>query len=129
MVAYRPVFLSFIAAALGAAVIGLSLGFVPSRADWQALLLGAVSTAAMTGLVASGVQFLPNRHYASVTVISGVAVAILVGVLLRAGESVMGIGPVPIATGLVWAAAVIVALIVHREWSHRLPPVEKPPAG
>jgi hypothetical protein len=126
--AYRPVFLAFLAAAIGAAIVGVSVGFAPNRADWPALFVGVVSTAAMTGLVASGVQFLPNRHYGSVSVGAGVFVAFAVAVLLRAGESILGIGRVPAATVVVWAAAVILALILTREAGHRLPPVPRPPS-
>jgi hypothetical protein len=127
MPAYRPVFLAFGAATLGAAVVALALSFAGGRAEWLALLLGAVSTAAMTGLIASGIQFLPNRHYSAVTVLSAIVVGLAVNVLLRAGETTMGLGRVPAATVVVWAAAVILSLIVTRESARRLPPVERPP--
>jgi hypothetical protein len=123
--AYRPVFLAFLAAAVGAVLVGASLGFAAGRADWPALVIGAISTALMTGFVATGVQFLPNRHYGSVSVAAAIAVALAVAVLLRAGESILHIGRVPLATAAVWAVAVVVALIVTREAGHRLPPVVK----
>jgi hypothetical protein len=114
--------IAFVVAAIGAAAIGLRPG-----ANWSnmaPLLTGATLAAAMTGLVASIMQFLPNRLFSPFTLVAGAVVAIAVFVLLRAGEY-MGLERAPVSTAFAWALAAVVALIVSRESGMRLPALRR----
>ena len=117
---HQPMALAFVIALLGAAAVEIRPG--SGGEDWAAILLGATLAAAMTGLVASIMQFLPQRLFAPSAAVAGMAVALGVSALLYAAETIW-LGPIAPSTVFVWAAAAIVALLVTRASGVRLPPV------
>ena len=115
---HQPMTIAFLVASLGAAAVGVRPG--ASWPDFAPLLVGATLVAAMSGLIASIMQFLPYRLFAPFTLVAGAVVALAVLVLLRAAEY-MGLGRAPASTFFVWALAVMVALVVSREFGVRMP--------
>jgi hypothetical protein len=112
--------LTFVVALLGASVVEIRPG--SSAADWASILVGAALAAAMTGIAAAILQFLPQRLFVPAAAAGGVAVALCVSALLDAGEGIW-LRPIAAVTTLVWAGASIVALMVTRRAGVRLPPL------
>ena len=78
--------------------------------------------AAMTGIVASIMQFLPQRLFLASAVVGGMVVAFSVSALLYAAETIW-LSPIASSAVFVWAAAALIALLVTRSAGVRLPPV------
>jgi hypothetical protein len=117
---HQPMALAFLAAGLGAALVAMGSS---SGADWRPILVGATLTAATTGIIASIMQFLPERLFAPYAIVAGVAVALVVSALLYLAENIW-LPPITNSTVFVWPAAAIVALVVSRRYGVRLPPVK-----
>jgi hypothetical protein len=117
---HQPMAIAFVIAMIGAAAVGIRPG--SSAADWGPLLLGAALAGAMTGIVATIMQFLPQRLFLPSAVVAGMIVAFGVSALLYAAGAIW-LAPVPTATVYVWAGAAIAALLVSRASGLRLPPV------
>jgi hypothetical protein len=115
---YHPIAIAFVAAMLGAAAVGVRPG--ANWDDFAPLLVGAALAAATTGIVASFMQFLPDRLFGPLSLPAGALVSLAVMVLLRAAEY-MGLAPAPLATALVWATAAVVALLTARASGVGLP--------
>lgn len=99
---------AFVIALVGATAVGLRPGY-----PFGTLLLGATILAAMTGMAASVLQFLPQRYFFSATIAGGIALGLLVATLLRAAR-VLDFGDVHGATIVVWPVAAVVALFLGR---------------
>src|SRR5262245_6435350 len=122
----HPMAIAFVLAFAGALILTIPSGF--HSALLRPIVVGSILTAAMTGLVGSGLQFLPPRltaRFAVVTLIAAAAVALVVHVVLKAGGSTF-IGPVSTFLAFVWLTASAVALLVARASGMRLPVVHTP---
>ena len=117
---HQPMALAFVVALLGAAAVEIRPG--AGAADWGAIFVGATVAAAMTGIAAAIVQFLPERMFVAAAVVGGMAVAFCVSALLYAADSIW-LRPITAATAFVWAGASITALVVTRRAGVRLPPL------
>jgi hypothetical protein len=104
----QPIFMAFAIAATGAVVIGLRSG-----GPWPPIVVGVMLAAAMTGILGVVLQFLPQRLFMPLTILSGIAVGLLISVALYAFE-VMGFGAAPRSTIVVWPIATIFALLISR---------------
>ena len=117
---HQPMAIAFLIAIFGAAAIAIRPG--SSAVDWGPIVVGGAMAAAMTGIVASIAQFLPQRLFVAAAVVGGMVVAFIVSALLYAAGTI-GLAPIAPATAFVWAAAAVVALLVTRASGVRLPPV------
>ncbi|MCC7008804.1 MAG: hypothetical protein IT184_08315 [Acidobacteria bacterium] len=115
----QPLALAFVLAVAGALATGMRPGW-----PFSTLLIGATLAAAMTGLVASVLQFLPERLYLPFAILAGAVVALFVSASLQAIE-VMGFGSVRDTTVYVWPVAAIVTLLVSRASGMRLPSLRR----
>jgi hypothetical protein len=111
--------LAFVIAMLGAAAIVVRPG--SGGADWGVVVLGSTLTAATTGILASILQFLPQRLFAAAAVVGGALVAAGVSGLLYAAQAIWA-APTPSSTVFVWAGAAITSLVITRASGVRLPP-------
>jgi len=85
-----------------------------------AIVLGSTLTAATTGIIAAGMQFLPPRWFNVVTGIASVVTWLLVAALLRA-VGYLWLGPLPGRLGIAWALGSATALMVGRASGMRMP--------
>ena len=114
-----PIASAFVIAIIGALAVGFRPGY-----PFGALLLGATTIAAMTGLAASVIQFVPQRYYLLAAIVAGTAVGLLVGPLLAMAE-VIGFGDVRGASALVWPVAAVASLILSRASGMQLPSLRR----
>jgi len=105
---FMPIVSAFVIALLGAVAVGLRPGY-----PFGALLMGATIVAAMTGLAASVLQFLPQRHFLPAAIAVGCLSGLLVVPMLNWAQ-VLGLGHVRNAAAVVWPVAVVVALLLSR---------------
>jgi hypothetical protein len=105
---FLPIVAAFVIALIGALAVGLRPGYA-----FDTLLIGATIAAAMTGLSASVLQFLPQRLFMPVAVVAGAVLGLLVAPMLTWAQ-VLGFGEVRGAASLVWPAAVVSALLLSR---------------
>ncbi len=70
---HQPMAIAFVIAIFGAAAIGIRPG--SGSDDWGPILVGATLAAAMTGIVASIMQFLPQRLFVASAAVGGMVVA------------------------------------------------------
>ena len=117
---HQPMAIAFVIAIFGAAAVGIRPG--SGSGDWGPILVGAALAAAMTGIAASIMQFLPQRLFVAAAVVGCMVVALSVSALLYAAGTIW-LAPIPTATVFVWAASAFVALVVTRASGVRLPPV------
>lgn len=117
---HQPMAIAFVIAIFGAAAIGIRPG--SGSDDWGPILVGAALAAAMTGIIAAIMQFLPQRLFLASAAVGGILVAFTVSAILYAAET-LWLQPIASSTVFVWAAAALVALLVTRSAGVRLPPV------
>jgi hypothetical protein len=103
-----PIVAAFVIALLGAMAVGLRPGY-----PFDVLLIGATMAAAMTGLAASVLQFLPQRYFLPTAVLAGCVLGLLVAPMLNWAQ-VLGFGDVRGAAAVVWPVAVVTALLLSR---------------
>jgi hypothetical protein len=112
---FIPMASAFIFALAGAVAVGLRPGY-----PFGGLLLGATAVAAMAGLGASAIQFVPRRYFVPVAVLGGTALGLLVALLLGAADGLY-VGDVRGSVTAVWPAAVVGALLLSRASGMRMP--------
>ena len=112
---FIPIASAFVIAIVGALAVGFRSGY-----PFGALLLGATTVAAMTGLASSVLQFVPPRHYLIAAAVAGTLLGLLVGPLLAAAETI-GFGDVRGITALIWPVAVVAGLVLSRLSGMQLP--------
>lgn len=105
---FLPIVAAFVIALLGAVAVGLRPGY-----PFDTLLIGATMAAAMTGLAASVLQFLPQRYFLPTAVIAGCVLGLLIAPMLNWAQ-VFGFGDVRNAAAVVWPVAVVAALLLSR---------------
>ena len=110
-----PMTSAFVIALLGAVAVGLKPGY-----PFGTLVFGATIVAAVTGIAASVLQFLPDRHYALVAVVAGVSLGFLVARMMGIAEA-LGFGDVRRVSTVVWPTAVVAALLISRAFGMHLP--------
>ena len=117
---HQPMSLGFVIALFGAAAVEIRPG--SGAADWAAILVGAALAGAMTGIVASIMQFLPERLAVPSAIVGGMVVGFGVSALLYAAETIW-LSPITSSTVFVWTGSAVVSLLVTRASGVRLPPV------
>jgi hypothetical protein len=105
---FMPIVFSFLIALVGAAAVGLRPGY-----PFATLLMGATIVAAMTGLAASVLQFLPQRLFLPTAIAAGCVLGLLVAPMLNWAE-VLGFGDARGAASVVWPLAAVVGLLLSR---------------
>lgn len=114
-----PMIAGFVIALAGAVIFAFRPGF-----PFGTLVLGATIVAAMTGLAASALQFLPKRYFLAVAVVAGSIMGLLVALMLRWAEE-LGFGDVRGTTTFVWPVATVAALLLSRASGMRLPSLRR----
>jgi hypothetical protein len=114
---FMPMAAAFTIALIGAVAVGLRPGY-----PFGALVLGATIVAAMTGLAASVLQFLPPRYFLPVSAVAGSALGLLVAPMLGMAQ-VLGFGDVRAPAALIWPVATVTALVLSRASGMLLPPL------
>jgi hypothetical protein len=112
---FMPIAAAFVIALVGGMAVGLRPGY-----SFGSLVMAATIVAAMTGLAASVLQFLPNRRFDLVAVIVGCVLGLLVPPML-AWAQVLGVGPVRGAASVVWPVAVVTALLISHGAGMQMP--------
>jgi len=105
---FMPLISAFVIALLGAMAVGLRPGYA-----FGSLLLGATIVSAMTGLAASVLQFLPQRHFLPAAIVAGCILGLMVAPMLGWAE-VLGFGRVRGAASVVWPVAAVSGLLLSR---------------
>lgn len=105
---FMPIVSAFAIALIGAVAVGLRPGY-----PFSSLLIGAAIVAAMTGLAASVLQFLPQRHFMPTAIIAGVILGLMVGPMMNWAQ-VLGFGDVRSPASVVWPVAVVTGLLWSR---------------
>ena len=114
----QPMAVAFVLAFVGAAAFAIRPGF--SAADLWPIVVGTTLTAALTGIVASVLQFLPQRFFALLTLLAAAVIGILVSGLLAAADTIW-LRPAAAPVAFVWPCAAAAALLVARADGMRLP--------
>ena len=114
-----PIVSAFVLALIGAVAVGLRPGY-----SFEALLIGATLTAAMVGVAASVLQFVPQRTFLLFAIITGCALGLMVDPTLHAARG-LGFGDVRQATSLICPVAAVAALIVSRSAGLALPTLRR----
>ena len=114
-----PMISAFVIALAGSLIFGLRPGF-----PFGALLLGSTVAAAMTGVTASVLQFLPQKYFIPAAIAAAVLLGGLVTAMLTVTES-LGFGGVRRGMLLVWALSIGVGLLWSRAAGMRLPPLRR----
>lgn len=120
---FMPIVAAFVIALVG----GVAVGFRPGY-SFGTLFMGATIVAAMTGLAASVLQFLPQRAFLFVAAIAGSILGLLVPPMLQWAE-VLGFGDVRGPVSLVWPVAAVTALLLSRASGMQLPRLRRPRAN
>jgi hypothetical protein len=105
---FLPIAATFVIALLGAAAVGFRPGYA-----FSTLLLGAVIVAAMAGIAASVLQFLPQRLFLPSAIVAGSVLGLLVAPMLN-WTQVLGWGDVRGAASIVWPVAAVAGLLLSR---------------
>jgi hypothetical protein len=114
-----PIVFAFALALAGA----LALGFRPGY-PFGPLLFGATIVAAMSGIAASVLQFLPQRYFVLFGLAAGTLLGLLVTPLLGVAET-LEFGEVRGAVAWVWPIALVAALLWSRALGMRLPALRR----
>jgi hypothetical protein len=105
---FMPIVSAFVIALLGAVAVGLRPGY-----PFDMLIIGAAIVAAMTGIAASVLQFLPQRHFLPAAIAAGVILGLLVAPMLNWAQ-VLGFGDVRGTASIVWPVAAVAGLLLSR---------------
>jgi hypothetical protein len=105
---FMPIVSAFVIALLGAVAVGLRPGY-----PFDMLIIGATIVAAMTGIAASVLQFLPQRRFLPAAITAGVILGLLVAPMLNWAQ-VLGYGDVRGVAAVVWPVAVVAGLLLSR---------------
>src|SRR5690349_7342379 len=101
----EPIPVAFVVSAAAGAILAPPI----HGADLGVIVAGATLTAATTGIVAAGMQFLPSRWFNALTGVAAVATWALVSTILAAWGSIW-LGAVPPRLGIAWAVGSASAL-------------------
>ena len=105
---FMPLGVAFLIALVGALALGLRPGY-----PFATLLIGATIAAAMTGIAASVLQFLPQRGFVPAAILGGAALGLIVTPLLTWADA-LGVGDARRAVAIVWPVAVVAGLLLSR---------------
>jgi hypothetical protein len=105
---FMPILSAFVIALIGGIAVGLRPGY-----SFGTLFVGATLVAAMTGLAASVLQFLPQRYFMPVAIVAGVILGWMVSPMLNWAQ-VMGFGDVRGPASLIWPIAIVTGLLWSR---------------
>ncbi len=105
---FMPIAAAFVIALIGSVAVGLRPGY-----SFGSLLMAATIVAAMTGLAASVLQFLPQRSFMPAATLSGVILGLMVGPMMNWAQ-VLGFGDVRGPASVVWPVAVVTGLLWSR---------------
>ena len=114
----EPMAIAFALSLISALILEFRGGF-DLNVLWP-VVVGAVLTAAVTGIIATAMQFLPRRLFLEVTVVAGVAVALILSPLLTT-FSRLWLVPLGAPTAFVWPLASVAGLLISRAAGVRFP--------
>ena len=114
----QPMAIAFALSLISVLILEFRPGFDASIL-WP-VVIGAMLTAAITGIIVTAMQFLPQRFFLPMAIVAGVAVALLVPGLLTT-LSRLGLVSLRAPTTLVWPLASVTGLLISRAAGVRFP--------
>jgi len=105
---FLPIAAAFTVGLIGAVAVGYRSGY-----SFGSLVMGATLVAAMTGLAASVLQFLPQRGFVPAAVVAGVVLGLLATAAMQWAE-VVGFGTLREPVAIVWPVAIVTGLLLSR---------------
>ena len=116
-----PIATAFVVALVGATAIGLRPGY-----SFGTLLTGATMVAAVTGIVATVLEFLARHHFVPAAIVVGTIAGLLVAPLLGITQT-LGIGDTRDPVIVVWPIATVAGLLFSRAAGMQLPALRRRP--